>query len=167
MKNRSIMCRLRTRLYHIALGVGMCLSIGACDLLEVDPTSVITSDSFWQTESDAEGGLAGMYVKLRTESVENLFIWGELRSETLESEAIVGDNYMKYRENDLSASFGPSWQGLYSVVNYVYFTMAKIWGGVPIRTEPMEKYDAATVHKARATLEEVFTLIKDDLKDAL
>ena len=43
MKNRSIMCRLRTRLYHIALGVGMCLSIGACDLLEVDPTSVITS----------------------------------------------------------------------------------------------------------------------------
>ena len=193
------MCRLRTRLYHIALGVGMCLSIGACDLLEVDPTSVITSDSFWQTESDAQGGLAGMYVKLRTESVENLFIWGELRSETLESEAIVGDNYMKYRENDLSASFGPSLQGLYSVVNaanliltkvpeitfssedtrklllaqahamraYVYFTMAKIWGGVPIRTEPMEKYDAATVHKARATLEEVFTLIKDDLKDAL
>ena len=69
------MCRLRTRLYHIALGVGMCLSIGACDLLEVDPTSVITSDSFWQTESDAQGGLAGMYVKLRTESVENLFIW--------------------------------------------------------------------------------------------
>ena len=48
------MCRLRTRLYHIALGVGMCLSIGACDLLEVDPTSVITSDSFWQTESDAQ-----------------------------------------------------------------------------------------------------------------
>ena len=106
---------------------------------------------------------------------------------------------MKYRENDLSASFGPSWQGLYSVVNaanliltkvpeitfssedtrklllaqahamraYVYFTMARIWGGVPIRTEPMEKYDASTVHKARATLEEVFTLIKDDLKDAL
>lgn len=76
MINRNTMCKLRTRLYHIALGVGMCFAVGACDLLEVDPTSVITSDSFWQTESDAQGGLAGMYVKLRGESVENLFYLG-------------------------------------------------------------------------------------------
>ena len=33
---------------------------------------------FGKTESDAQGGLAGMYVKLRTESVENLFIWGRI-----------------------------------------------------------------------------------------
>ena len=143
------MCRLRTRLYHIALGVGMCLSIGACDLLEVDPTSVITSDSFWQTESDAQGGLAGMYVKLRTESVENLFIWGELRSETLESEAIVGDNYMKYRENDLSASFGPSWQGLYSVVNAANLILTKV-PEITFSSEDTRKLLLAQAHAMRA-----------------
>ena len=117
---------LKTRIYQVALSLGMCFTLGACDMLDVDPTSVITSDSFWKTESDAQGGLAGMYVKLRAESVENLFIWGEMRSETLESEAIVGDNYMKYRENDLSASFGPSWQGLYSVVNAANLILTKV-----------------------------------------
>ena len=185
--------------YLVALVMGMGLTMGACDILDVDPTSVITADSFWKTEADAEGGLAGMYVYLRDNTTDNLFIWGEMRSETLESEAIVGDNYKKYRDNDLSASFGPTWEKFYATVNaanliltkvpeipftdeskrnlilaqahamraYVYFTMVKIWGGVPLRTEAMEGYDASKVQKARATEEELFTFIKDDIEDAL
>lgn len=99
------------------MGIGLGVMAVGCDMLEMEPTSVITSNSFWKTESDAEGALAGMYVQLRNNAVENLFIWGEMRSETLESEAIVGDNYLKYRENDLDASFGPTWQNFYSAVS--------------------------------------------------
>ena len=193
------MCKLKRQIIHIAMGVSMGLAMGACDILDVDPTSVITADSFWKTESDAEGGLAGMYVFLRDNTTDNMFIWGEMRSETLESEAIVGDNYKKYRDNDLSASFGPTWEKFYATVNaanllltkvpeipftdeskrnlilaqahamraFVYFTMVKIWGGVPLRTEAMEGYDPAKVQKARATEEELFTFIKNDIEDAL
>lgn len=182
-------------------GVAACLALGtaACDMLDVEPTSVITSGSFWNTEAAAEGALAGMYVQLRNNAVENLFIWGEMRSETLESEAIVGDNYLKYRDNDLDASFGPTWQNFYAAVNtanlllakvpaisftdeakrdlilaqahamraYIYYTMVRIWGGVPLRTEPMEGYDPLTVGKPRETEENLFTFIKQDIDSAL
>lgn len=180
-------------------GCGIWGTVWGCSMLDVEPTSVITSNSFWTSEADAEGALAGMYVQLRNNAVENLFIWGEMRSETLESEAIVGDNYLKYRENDLDASFGPTWQNFYAAVNtanllltkvpdisfaddnkknlilaqahamraYVYFTMARIWGGVPIRVEPMEGYDPLKVNKPRETEDSVFTFVKQDIEAAL
>ena len=190
---------LKRQISGWCVGIGLGVMAVGCDMLDVEPTSVITSNSFWKTESDAEGALAGMYVQLRNNAVENLFIWGEMRSETLESEAIVGDNYLKYRENDLDASFGPTWQNFYSAVNtanllltkvpgisfadedkrdlilaqayamraYIYFTMVRIWGGVPLRTEPMEGYDPLTVNKPRETEENLFTFIKQDIDSAL
>ena len=191
--------KTRKYLHALALLWGAGVTLGACDMLETEPTSVITSSSFWKTEADAEGALAGMYVQLRNNTNENLFIWGEMRSETLESEAIVGDNYKKYRDNDLDPSFGPTWQNFYAAINtanlllrkvpdihftdegnrdrilaqahatraYVYFTMARIWGGVPLRTEPLENYDPVAVQKARASEDSVFLFVKQDLEDAL
>ena len=120
------MYKMKRQIYHIALAVSMGLTMGACDILDVDPTSVITADSFWKTESDAEGGLAGMYVYLRDNTTDNLFIWGEMRSENLKSEAIVGDNYKKYRDNDLSASFGPTWEKFYATVNAANLILTKV-----------------------------------------
>ena len=42
------------------VGIGLGVMAVGCDMLDVEPTSVITSNSFWKTESDAEGALAGM-----------------------------------------------------------------------------------------------------------
>jgi len=50
---------------------------------------------------------------------------------------------------------------------FLYFCMVKTWGGVPIRTEPTESYDPATIQIARSSVEDVFTLIKTDLDKAL
>lgn len=55
----------------------------------------------------------------------------------------------------------------YTMRAFVYFSLVRTWGGVPIRTEPMESYDPATVQKARSTAADVFALIKDDLNKAL
>src|SRR5687768_4794227 len=52
--------------------------------LDAEPISSISVASFWKTESDVEGVLAGMYVQLRTEAQLNLFIFGEARAETME-----------------------------------------------------------------------------------
>jgi hypothetical protein len=55
----------------------------------------------------------------------------------------------------------------YTMRAFMYFILVRSWGGVPIRTEPTEAYDPASIQKPRSTVEEVFALIKDDLNKAL
>ncbi|WP_215224945.1 RagB/SusD family nutrient uptake outer membrane protein [Echinicola shivajiensis] len=55
----------------------------------------------------------------------------------------------------------------YTMRAYVYFTMAKTWGDVPLVTIPTEGYDAETTFRERSPVEEVFGLIKSDINTAL
>ncbi|WP_223712018.1 RagB/SusD family nutrient uptake outer membrane protein [Niabella beijingensis] len=55
----------------------------------------------------------------------------------------------------------------YTMRAFIYFSLVRTWGGVPIRTEPTEKYDPQTIQVARSGEDEVFQLIKDDLEKAL
>jgi hypothetical protein len=54
----------------------------------------------------------------------------------------------------------------YAMRAYCYFILGKTFGGVPIRTEPLENYYPLTIQKARSTEAEVFTLIKADIDQA-
>ncbi len=55
----------------------------------------------------------------------------------------------------------------YTMRAFVYFSLVRTWGGVPIRTEPTEKYDPATIQVPRSSAEDVFKLIRQDLDQAL
>lgn len=55
----------------------------------------------------------------------------------------------------------------YTMRAFVYFVLARSWGGVPIRTDPLESYDPGTIQIARSSVEDVFKLIKSDLDKAL
>ncbi|GJM34294.1 MAG: membrane protein [Saprospiraceae bacterium] len=50
---------------------------------------------------------------------------------------------------------------------YVYFIIARTWGGAPIVTAPSEGYDAEVIFKPRASISEVYTLIKQDIDMAI
>lgn len=50
---------------------------------------------------------------------------------------------------------------------YVYFVMARTWGGVPLVTEPTASFDPQTTNKERASVEAIFALIKEDLDKAI
>lgn len=50
---------------------------------------------------------------------------------------------------------------------FAYFILARTFGGVPLRLEPIETYDPATIQVARATEQEVFTQIKTDIDKAI
>lgn len=175
--------------------------IVACNkALNVKPVSTITNASFWKTQDDVEGALNGMYVDFRNEAVLDLFVFGEARSGDMSSALAGSLGYDKYYNNTLNASnTGPTWYGLYRVVNdanliikyapginfasqsekdndlaqaytmraYAYFVMAKTWGGVPLRLTPTESYDPKTIQKPRASVQEVFQLIKFDISKAL
>lgn len=183
--------------------MSMLIVVSSCtDTLDLKPTSLITNASFWNTEDDANGALTGVYVKLRSQALLNLFIWGEARSEVMEWGATGGGtlDYDLFYNNTLNQiSTGPDWLGLYATVNaanliikyvpgikiqseasknnilaqayamraYLYFVMVRTWGGVPLRTEPTEGYSAETTQKERASSEDVFRLIKEDLDKAI
>jgi hypothetical protein len=171
------------------------------ETLDLEPVSEISSGSFWKTESDVQGMLAGMYTQLRNEATQNLFVWGELRSDALGTSvgsAIWQNWYLNILtpENSGANYFGMSqtWAGLYKIIHscnlilkygpsinfssenvkndaiaqaytmraYAYFVMARTWGGVPLITEPASgKLD--DIQKTRASIEDVFELIKDDI----
>lgn len=55
----------------------------------------------------------------------------------------------------------------YTMRAFVYFVMVKTWGGIPVRTEPTESYDPASIQISRSSVEQVFDLIKADLDQAI
>ena len=55
----------------------------------------------------------------------------------------------------------------YTMRAFLYFLLARTWGGVPLRLEPTESYDPATIQMARSSEADVFKQIKDDLAQAI
>lgn len=174
-------------------------SMSCSDSLNVDPTSVITTNSFWKTEDDAKGALVGMYIDLRGIS-EALFTTGDQRSEIYTGGVYGGGTYTLFNNAMTPDVPGHAdWSAYYRVINtanlllkyvpgitfrseseknnilaqayamraYVYFSMAKTWGDLVIRTEPTENADPGKTQKPRSPVVEVFKLVKDDIEKAL
>ena len=177
-----------------------CFITSCAEELAPDPTSVITTNSFWKTEGDAQGALVGMYVNLRNVATQDLYYLGEARSDMLAMGTVGEGGWAKFYRNTLNPTdAGPSWQNFYTLVNsanlmikyvpdiefasedtknnllaqvytmraFAYFVMVRSWGALPLRTEPLEGFDAESTQQERASVEEVFTLIKQDLDQAL
>lgn len=109
------MRRLQTA---VLLACGMSVA-GACsDDLAVNPTSIITVNSFWNTPDDARGALYGMYDRFREQTLENLYIWGAARSDELTFGLQASEGLERYFLNTLDAtSAGPDWLRLYTVIH--------------------------------------------------
>ena len=92
-------------------------SLGCSDQLNVEPTSVITTNSFWSSEEDAQGALMGMYVELRDIS-QALHQVGEHRSEIL-SPGLFGEGVYILHRNQMNADTPghPDWSGYYRIIN--------------------------------------------------
>lgn len=85
--------------------------------LEVDPTSVITTNSFWKTEDDAKGALVGMYIDFRN-IAEALFTTGDERSEIYTGGVYGGGTYTLFNNAMTPDAPGHAdWYGYYRVIN--------------------------------------------------
>lgn len=108
------------RLYKIQLYflVTVFAIISCTEDLKLEPISQISNSSFWKTENDANGALYGMYARFRPQT-ENLFLWGELRSNDF-GVSVGGEpiNQGILYRNTLNASSPLStWLGIYSVIH--------------------------------------------------
>lgn len=169
------------------------------DDLNLTPKSLIGANSFWNSQGDVEGGLRGMYSRFRNQTNNNLFYWGDARSELLGYGLQASQGLEAYFENTLTPiNNSVDWKGLYTVLHdcnlliqnipgikfdsettkndalaqaytmraYVYFLMVRVWGGVPIVTEPTSGFGTADSYKARNTREEVVAQIVADIQAA-
>lgn len=125
--------------------------------LEVDPTSVITTNSFWKTEDDANGALVGMYIDFRN-IAEALFTTGDERSEIYTGGAFGGGTYTLYNNAMTPDAPGNAdWYGYYRVINSANLLL-KYVPGISFKSEAAKNKVLAQAYAMRAYV--YFAMIK-------
>ena len=117
--------------------------------LDVDPTSVITVNSFWKTEDDAKGGLVGMYIDLRN-MAEALYLTGDERSEVYTGGVYGGGTYVLFNNAMTADAPGnPDWSGYYRVINSANLLL-KYVPGIQFKNEADKNNLLAQAYAMRA-----------------
>lgn len=166
------------------------------DYLDEQPPSAISDEQFWQTDGDAELGVAAIYDAMQPTYNRKHYYWGEFRSDnfvvsedggTGETREMITNNLSPQYANSLKwADFYrtisnanlaiqkiPSIEGYnpnllgeaYAIRAYLYFDAYRIWGGVPLFTEPVTALDD-NAYKVRSTAQEVLDLVLSDMETA-
>lgn len=147
---------------YIVLATSLIWS-GACtDNLDVDPTSVITTNSFWKSQNDAEGALMGMYVELRGVA-QALHQVGEHRSEVL-SPGLFGEGVFILHRNEMNADTPghPDWSAFYRIINSANLII-KYVPDISFASESRKHDILAQAHAMRAYIYFVMTKTWGDL----
>jgi len=147
---------------YFAITLSLMLGWACTETLEVNPTSVITTNSFWQSENDAEGALMGMYVELRS-LAQGLHQLGEHRSEVL-SPGLFGEGVFILHRNQMNADTPghPDWSGFYRVINTANLIL-KYVPDITFSNESRKNLMLAQAHAMRAYVYFVMTRTWGDL----
>ncbi|WP_308990404.1 RagB/SusD family nutrient uptake outer membrane protein [Mariniflexile litorale] len=138
-------------------------------ILDKDPVSSFSGQGFYQTSSDAQAGVYGIYDALQGTFRTNFSFWGEGRADAVATNHSGDPSILK--QNTLSPSISSaSWNNIYETIsraNYAikyipqvfetesefslqlvaqaralralsYFYAVRVWGDVPLITEPYE-----------------------------
>lgn len=142
-----------------------CVAMGACTkMLELEPVSQISNSSFWKTESDALGGVTGMYATLRPQSTNNLFLWGEGRSDAMGNN-LAAPVFQNWNENILTQDNSgtiftgakTSWAGMYSLIHAANLVIKNV-PNITVSSEAKKNTFLAEAYAMRAYA--YFVLVK-------
>jgi|GEM_PF-1858941 len=101
----------------------------SCDkFIEEEPTSVITSNSFWRTEADAVAGTIGIYDKLQyiyRGEFGSYIHWTDGRADVAQPGQTDGSNGVLLN-NRLDPRSAGSWTGLYKAINMANLAITNI-----------------------------------------
>jgi len=105
-------------IYLLFIAAAFC-NFSCDDIIEAEPESIITVNSFWNSEDDAVGGLYGMYSQFRVFMRANIVLLGEARSEVMGDGLQNADYRIKYFENTLTETNADlHWQSMYRVISF-------------------------------------------------
>ena len=139
--------------------------------LDEQPFSQVGDTQFWQTAGDAESGVAAIYDAMQKAYRTKHYLWGEFRSDNhIGSDRVSGENselvtnnltpgntsvlrwnelYLMIGRANLAIQKIPEISGVdgnllgeaHALRAYAYFDAVRIWGGVPLFTEPIVGLD--------------------------
>ena len=132
--------------------------------LDQEPVSFITVANFWKTPDDAKGALTGMYVDLRREASNDLFMMGEARSETMGPSITGVDAYTgAYYQNNLTKDNSYlDWNQPYKVIHDANLLL-KYVPGIAFTSQAAKKSILAEAYTMRAYMYFVLTRTWGDL----
>lgn len=193
------------KLLIYSLPVVITASLSSCnDFLELNPISQATTANAYQTASDAEAAITGVYDSFS----QDYYIWDNVMLEDVRSDNYYagGDNndfiqMDKLQITPTNSKIYSEWSSLYNAIlkanvviqkvpqitdsklsdtrktqiigeayflrAYHYFQLVKLWGGVPLITEPMASTDPGVTNVARSTEDQVYDQIVADLQIAV
>ncbi|TKT87943.1 RagB/SusD family nutrient uptake outer membrane protein [Dyadobacter frigoris] len=138
------------KLNNICLLIAGIFLFSCNDLIDLKPESVISVNSFWKTEEDAQGGLIGMYNQFRTFVRTDLILLGEARSEVMGNGTANADYRIKYFENSMTQSNADrNWLQLYKIVNFANLVI-KYVPGITFKNEATKNAMIAQAYSMRA-----------------
>lgn len=139
--------------------------------LTEEPFSQTSEDQFWKNNGDAESGVAAIYDAMQATYRTKHYLWGEFRSDNhIASDRVSGGN-LELLENNIAPGNGNvlRWNDLYRMIGranlaieriptisgfdanllgeahalraYAYFDAVRIWGAVPLYTQPIGGLD--------------------------
>lgn len=91
----------------------------SCDeWLTLEPEDGVTKDDYWTTKEEVYASLMGCYSAMISDGMpEKMFLWGELRGETLMPNT-VPDRYQLVMDGDITSNNDiTAWKQFYSVIN--------------------------------------------------
>lgn len=193
------------KLHNIFVALFISVAFFSCDdYLELEPISLETSNSAYESASQIEAALVGVYESFQS---SEYYVWDNLLFQDVRSDNCYagGDNPEIFQLDYLNIAPTHSrvykhWSNMYNAISkanlvlyhidnideplltevrknqikgealflrsYHYFTLVKLWGGVPLITSSVTSTEPEAVNIPRATTEEIYTQITSDLKIA-
>lgn len=129
------------------LSIGLFTLAGCDKLLEVDPQSSITDESFWQNEGDFEPYLTGIYTYMRT--LANNITYGTERSEEL-VQALNSRFGVAWSQNITPSSGALNYNDWYKAIGHCNLLLEKIKGFEFASNPDLRKRIIAETYSLRA-----------------
>ncbi len=163
------------------------------DILDKEPVSSFSGEGFYQTTSDVQAGIYGVYQAAQSVFKINFSYWGEGRADNVKTEQ-TGEGLTLLDNNLNDAASSADWTSLYTLIsraNYAikyipdvygdddpdgnsyigeargmralaYFYLVKVWGDVPLITEPYTSVDQE-LNVTKTDKETILNQIEEDL----
>ena len=186
---------MKSKYYTIILTLSL-LCASCSDFLTEEPISDLTAGSFWKTDKDAEVGIVAIYSAFSKAISPGMWDWGELRADNyIPHDKDAFDQKEMIYNNIQVDNQAALWTNLYSVISranakyipritmtpnkknnlqaeayalraWAYFYCVRVWGDVPLYTEPIEEISQG-IYRERTDKNIIFQeVILPDLEKA-
>ncbi|MCB0646276.1 MAG: RagB/SusD family nutrient uptake outer membrane protein [Saprospiraceae bacterium] len=138
---------------NIFILTGVIFLMSSCEnALNVEPKSVITAASMWQSEGDAVAALNGALSQFRVAFANDYIHWGEYRTGHFAEATGSGPNFQDMWTNTLDAQdAGTNWAAMYRAINDCNLIL-KYTPDISFSNQKTKDFTLATAHYLRGFL---------------